>query len=337
MSTILRYIKLAEEATYAADPAPAPQITMDIASSTIDTPADTQAVWEGGIGRARRTHRPGFYSPGGNFVVAADVHTVAYLLKWALGGYQFTADTPTLGTNLHEFYGVDDTELPSFAVWLGKDVFEQVVHGCVASQLVLEVSDGYAQVTVDVLAAQDEKGVLDTGVISQLPLPPPMTFPDMQFWVGGTTPGDEVSAAIQELKLTVNNNGDAGAARGLGSRYPRRKIPVGARDVMVEFTAYYDGTEHIERLWGDPAGPSDNGSTELPVRILGDSGTDGSLQIDLPRCIFTQVETQPSGRDRIDQKVTAAALQDTVALEDASTVESEIYARLHNDQEEVLP
>lgn len=335
MTKILRYLKLAEEASYAVEPIPTPQITLDIASSTIDVPSDTQAIWEGGIGRGPRTHRPGYYSVSGNVVVAVDVHTVAFLLKWALGGYVFTADSPTTGTNLHEFYGARDIVLPSFTSWLGKDVFEQFVRGCTASQLTLEVSDGYAQLTMDVLAAQDGRGTLDEAVLDQLPLPPPLTFPNLRLWVGGTSSGDEVSAAIQDLTLTINNNGDADAARGLGSRFPQRVPPAGQRETTLEFTAWYDSTDHIERVWGDANGPSDDGSTELPIRIEGDAGADGLLRIDLPRAIFTEVQTQPTGRTRIDQQVNATAFLDTVALEDTTEVETEIYARLTNDQSEV--
>ena len=285
---ILRYLKLAEEDSFAETPSPSPQVTLDIASATIDVPTDTQDIWEGGIGRGPRTHRPGFYSVSGNAVVAADVHSLGWLLRWALGGYVFTADEPEVGTNLHEFYGSRDIELPSFVAWLGKDIWEQVVRGCMATQLLVEVSDGYAQVTLDVLAARDAKGTLDQEVLEQLPLAPPMTFPDVQLWVGGTDPGDEESAKIQSLQLTINNNGDANAARGLGSRFPRRKIPAGQRQTTFQFTTYYDSTAHIERVWGDEAGPSDDGSTELPLRIGASSGDDGSLTIDLPRVIFTQ-------------------------------------------------
>lgn len=335
MSRILRYCKFAEEATVGEDPAPSPQITTDIASATLDAPSDTQQVWGGGIGRSARTHRPGYYSTSGNIVLPVDVHTVARFLKWALGGYVFTADTPEVGTNLHEFYGSTDTELPSFAALLGKDLFEHRFAGCMVSQLALAVSDGYAQITLDVLGGKDANATLDQEVLGDLPLPPPLTFPNFRVYVGGTDSGDEVSAEVTSLTLTVNNNGAADAARGLGSRFPRRKIPAGERSTTLEMTVYYGGTEHIERLWGSAAGPSDDGSTEYEIRLTADSGDDGSLQIDLPRCISTQVQTQPSGRGRIEQSLNIMALLGTVDLEDASTVESELYARLTNDQSEV--
>jgi len=335
MSKILRYAKFAEEPTFDLDAAaPAPQFAIDIGGATLDVPADTQATWEGGIGRGPRVHRPSYYHVPGNVVAAADVHTLGWWLRWALGGYAFTPDAFTAGQNLHEAWGSTDTVLPSFTSWVGKDLFAQVVRGCMVSQLQLQVSDGFVQLTVDLLGAKDAKGALDEAVIAQLPQPPPLTFPHLQFWVGGAASGDERSHKITDLTLTVNNNGDAPAGRGLGSRFARRAIPAGQRDTQVQFTTWYDSTEHIERVWGDPAGPSDDGSTELPLHIKADSGDDGNLNIALPRVLFGQVQTQPSGRSRIDQQVTATALLDTVTLDDGVTdVETEVYTRLLNDRD----
>ena len=332
MSKILRYAKFAEEATYRADPSPAPQFTVDIASASLDSPSDSQLVWEGGLGRGPRTHRPGYYSTAGNVALALDLHTIGWLLRWTLGGAAFTTAGGTGGLNLHEFYGSDDTLLPSFVVWLGKDVFEHAFKGCVASQLSLEVSDGFCQATLDVVGAEDAKGALDPAVVASLPLAVPRAFPDMRFYLGGTDAGSEISAAVQELTLTINNNADAAAARGLGSRFPRRKIPAGQRETTLELTVRYESTAHLERLWGGPSGPSTEGTAETPARIVADGGAEGSLTIDLPRCIITEVQQQPSGRDRIDQSLAVTALLDTVTLEDTSTVESEIYCRLENDQ-----
>lgn len=328
-SRILRYAKFAEEADYAVVPA-SPQFTVDIGSTTVDVPSDTQLLFEGGIGRGIRLHQPGWYSPAGNVVYMGDVDTLAPLLKWTLGGYQFTSEGGAGDLNLHECWGARETILPSFTTWLGKDVFEQVVRGGVASQLQLQVSDGYLQATVDGLFSRDERGTLDEDVLASLPLPPPLTFPRMRLWVGGTGDGDELSAKVTDLTVTVNNNADAGAARGIGSRYAQRTIPAGQRDVTVGFTCWYDSTDHIERVWGSANGPSEDGSAELPIRLVGDSGDAGSITIDTPRGIVTGVSTQPSGRTRIAQQVSYRALLDTVTLEDATDVETDIYVRVEN-------
>lgn len=335
MPKILRYAKFAELPAFdLASALPTPEFTQDIASSSIDVPSDTELIWEGGIGRGRRSHAPGYYNVPGNVVIPTDIHTLPWLLKWTLGGYTFTDVTD--GLNIHELYAVHERELFPFVTWLGKDVFEQIVRACTASQLTIEVSDGYAQATLEQVGAKDEKGTLDQQILDELPLPPNLTFPAFRFWVGGTASGDERSAKIRSLTLTINNNTDASQARGLGSRYPQRIIPAGQRDITVSFTTYYDSAEHVERVWGQASGPSDDGSTELPLQIKADAGSHGSLTASLPRVVFNEVQTQPSGRSEIEQTVTAQALLDTITLNDGVTdVESEILATATNDRAEM--
>lgn len=331
---ILRYAKLGPEDEYGSDTLPPVRATVDIASASLDVPEDTMAEYEGGIGRAPRLHRPGWYAPEGNIEWAADVDTLGWALRWVLGGYLFTDGGGDDGHHLHEFYGSTSTELPSFAAWLGKDVFEHVFRGCVASSLQLEVSDGYAMLQLGVVAAKDEKGTIDEEVLASLPQPPPLTFPNVRFWVGGHDSADEVSAAIRSLTLEIDNNTDADGARGLGSRFAQRTPPAEQRATTVQFTSHYSGTDHIERVWGSSDGPSEDGSTELPLHLEAQVGDYGRLHVQLPRVVFSSVDTEPSGRDRIEQQVTATALLDDVQLDDDSTVESELLARLHNDQDE---
>lgn len=332
---ILRYAKFAEEGELLEDPLPAPQFTVDIQSAGLDVPGDTMLTYEGGIGRGPRLQRPGFYAPSGDVAWGADPHTVGWALKWALGGYAYTADGGTaIGHNLHEFWGATDTVLPSFTCWLGKDIFEHVFRGLAAGQLALEVADGFANLTLETAGSRDEKGTLDTSPLASLPLPPPLTFADVRLWVGGQADADERSAAVRSLTWQVGNNVDSDAARGLGSRFPRRAIPAGQRDTTLEFTVWYDSTEHIERVWGDAAGPTEGGSVELPLHLEASVGDYGVLHIELPRCVFTSVTTQPSGRSPIEQSLSVQANLDTVALADASEVESEVLVRLENDRPE---
>jgi len=92
MPEILRYAGFAEEENFNPDTAPSAKYHVDIASAGLDAPTESQMIYEGGLGRAARTHRPGFYAPTGNVVYAFDIYTIAFLLKWALGGYAFTGE-----------------------------------------------------------------------------------------------------------------------------------------------------------------------------------------------------------------------------------------------------
>jgi len=72
----------------------------DITGASLDIPSDPNIHYDGGLGRARRTVRPGFYSPAGNIEFGANVDTIAHYLQWALGGYAFTDGGK--GLNKHE-------------------------------------------------------------------------------------------------------------------------------------------------------------------------------------------------------------------------------------------
>lgn len=330
MTKILRYAGFANEATYNEDPTPAPVFHADIASASLDTPSDTELEYEGGLSRGLRLHRPGFYSPSGNVVYADSVDSIMRALRWSLGGYVFTADGGGVGVNIHESYAIEaiDQEqgFPSFATRIGKDVFEHRFRGCVANSFELSVEGEFAQTTLDIVAAQDEKGALDENVIDSLEATPPFVFHE----VTASLEGVDKSAIISSLTLSIENNLDGEGGRSLGSRHPRR-VPVGNRRVSLEMTVWYQDTAQIERVWGDPNGPVAGGSAELPVVVTLDAGADGSTVLSLPRVLWTGVSTQPSGQGRIDQTVNAMAYLDEVTLDDGVTsVQTEVLATTQN-------
>lgn len=325
MTQIYRYAGFAEETTYNEDPTPAPDFYADIASASLDTPSDTELVYAGGISRGPRLHRPGYYSPAGNVVYADSVNTIARALRWALGGYVFTGDSPL---NTHEMYATEDTLLPSFAIRIGKDNFEHRFRGCAINTLQLSVSDGFAQMTLDVGSAQDEKAALTPDVIDLLEDVAPFVFHEVTI----SLDGNDDSALVSSLNLNIGNSLDMPAGRGLGSRHPVR-APVSTRSVAFDMSMWYPDTAQLERVWGGATAPVDGGSVELPVIITLDAGADGSVVLSLPRVVWTAVSTQPSGQARIDQTVNAMAYLEPVLLADAlTTVQTEILATVSNDQ-----
>lgn len=329
MAKILRYAGFAADDALPTTPAPA-DWHVDIASATLDSPSDAHLEYEGGFGRGRRVHRPGFYAPSGNVVYATDVKTILSVLRWTLGGYAFTADSPH---NLHELWGDEDRELPTFTTRLGKDLFEHVFVGCVVNSLQLEVSDAFAQITLDLVSAKDYKATLLGLSALLLPEEYPLSFPDVQFFVGGV----ERSAATRNLSLTIANNASAEQGRGVGSRYPNR-IPGESRAVDMSLGLRFEDTTDLERFWGSATGVSDGGSDETDLRILMSAGDDGTVDIELPRALYTDVGIQGSGRSEIEQSISVQAFTGPVTLEDGTTeVETDLYVRVSNDQPDQDP
>jgi len=428
----IRYLGLGEETSYnQAEPAEAVQ-HVDIANASLDTPMDTELVYAGGLGRAPRTRRAGYYSPSGNFAYAFDIKTIGWLLKWALGGYAYTAGTtpataeisqlylggasggtfvlsdgeevtaplaygadaatietaleglygeglvtveangdfditfdatleqsgleaffgeltgatlPTVTVttpfvallNLHELYGTHGTELTPFTARIGKDNldetdFEHVISGCVISQLVIEVSDGFAMATADIIGAKDSKDTIKT--IAELVLPDtyPLTFASLGIEVGEV----DKSTLIKSATLTINNNADAAAGRSIGSRHSRRGL-AGARDITFSMNLYYETIDELVRLWGGATGPDADGATEFPLMLLFDAGDDGSLRVDIPKAWYTAVPIQPSGNAEIVPTLAGKCLVDTITLADTVTdVDTEILVSLENAQAEMV-
>lgn len=335
MSGRIRYLGFAEEAFYAETPPPEAEVMVDIASASLDTPADTQLLYTGGLTRGHRIHRPGFYAPSGGIEFAWDVDTVGWFLKWALGGYKFTpGGGEKEGMNLHEIYATDEAILRSFCARLGKDIFEHTFSGCVINSLTLNTEGEYCLLSADIVAAKDSKGAIRTleAIEALLPKAYPLAFHELTAAV--IDPSSDISAKVKSFSLQIGNNVSADAGRSIGSRYPRRGI-AGARDITFSMNYYYEDTEMLERLWGDPVGPAAGGSEEYGLQLTWDGGDYGKLVITLPRAINLQVQQQPSGRDEIVQSISGRAVVGTVILNDDSEVVTDIACALENGQDDM--
>lgn len=319
---ILRYAGFAPESEFDGDPAPSADFHVDIASAGLDTPGDDSILtYGGGIGRARNIWRPGFYAPEGNIQFATDIKTIAWVLKWALGGYSFN-DTD----EEHEIWGSTVRNLPTFATRLGKDLFEHVFTGCAVNSFSLEVEDEFASVTMDVVAARDKREDIKSVGDLSLREDYPVAFHEVTFKLNED---EDISAKVRSLELEVDNNIDSGDGRGLGSRHPYR-LPAAEREVGLSLELWFDDMSELERFWGGPDGPTAGGQEEFKSSIVLDAGEAGSAEIVLPRCVYGDVETQPSGRDNIEQSAEAMAFRAEHEGRD-----TEIHCIVKNDEGEL--
>jgi len=340
MAQRVRYLGFAEEDSYNQSPAPDAILTVDIASSSLDTPADTQMLYQGGLSRGIRTHRPGFYAPTGNVVYAWDIQTIGWFLKWALGGYIFT---PQGGgkpgdeqLNLHEIYGEEDSVMQSFCARVGKDLFEHVFSGCVVNTLSLSTEGEYCQLTADLVAAKDSKAAVKTlnAAVELLPKQYPLAFHELTASLIENGSVTDISSRVKSLNLEIGNNVSADVGRSIGSRFPRRGI-AGARDLTISISQFYEELSMLERVWGevDSVEPSAFGSSEYGLQLKWDSGIHGSLIMNFPRVINSQAQHQPSGRDELVPSISVRALMGAIELKDQSSITTDIYCRLENAAE----
>ena len=331
----MRYFGFAEESDYGESPSPDAVIIVDQASSGLDTPADTQLMYEGGLTRGIRTHRPGFYAPTGNIVYGWDIGTIGWMLKWALEGYVFTSEGGEGVLNLHEIYGSEESIMKSFCARLGKDIFEHVFSGCAINSLELVAESDFCMATVDLIAAKDAK-VTPVKTITQVKalLPPgyPLAYHELSVERIGAA---DISTKIKRLTLSIGNNLDAMGGKTIAHRHPQRAI-AGARDITIGMDVFYEDTDMLELLWGSGAGPVAGGSTEYGLQLVFNSGDHGTLTIQLPKLINTQVQQQPSGRDEIVQAVAGRSIVGEITLNDASKIETDIYCKLENVESEMV-
>ncbi len=283
---ILRYLGLAEESTFNPATAPAASYHVDIASATLDTPSGKDIIFSGGLGRTARTHRPGFNAPSGNIVYPVDVATLMDIMKWTLGGQ---------GEGF--IYGSNNNLLPSFTARLGKDSFEHVFSGCMVNNFQMAVEGELAMGTVDILAAQDAIETIKTEDDLSLIPEYPLAFHEITI----NKDAADFSPKVKSMTFGISNNGSAEAGRSIGSRSPRR-IVAGERVVTIQADLWFENTDELEDY---------RNSDESLCIINMDGGDFGEIAITLPRCIYTQVQLQPSGRDEMVQTITLQALVGT--------------------------
>ena len=328
----IRYAGFAEEYSFNPGTPPAAIFHIDIGSATLDVPADPNLHFEGGLYRGRKIIRPGFYAPAGNVVYPVDIRSIAYILKWALGKYKFTEDEG--GMNTHEIYGVEDLVLPSFCTRLGKDNFEHIFTGCTINSLEIKIEGEYVFVTADIVAARDYKGAVEAIADLKLFAEYPLSFIDSTISLTS-----DYSCKFKGITISITNNPDVAAGKGFGSRHPCR-MPIGARDIDISGNLYFEDSLEYEKFWGASGGISAGLPTneELIITIL--SGDYGSMAIKMPKFMFTDLKTPPSGRTEIVQAFSGIALMEKVTLDDETEIDTDLIATILNKngnlEEEVI-
>ncbi len=241
-----------------------------------------------------------------------DYATGVLLVTGATVSHAYTT-TYDEGTFEHIIESDNDNVMPSATFALGKDLFEHTFTGTVISQMVLSVSREWAVITLDVLAQKDEKDTIRTLVNVTLPQGSPIPFHKVTMKAAdyGSALAD-ISAIVEELTLTINNNGDGEGGVTIGSRHPR-KIFAGDLEVLADLVVHFDDTTILEDFWGGAAAPSADGTQEKAYQVFLDGGVLGDVTIDLFKAIMTTPpDISPSGRDRISQSFSVEALFDSV-------------------------
>jgi len=301
-----------------------------------------EPITKSGGSRMNKRARAGIMKPTGSTSADADLQQLTWYFRGYLDNYVYTAGSGDVHT--HEFYGGEGKELPSFRGIAVYDMLKKYLYGLLCDGMKLEVSDESMTVGADWIYKTEKAGIIGTGG-ETFTRPDELTaeqifimFYDVSLKLNNL-PLDGVSTAFS---FEGNNNHDVDSTIGLGSRYPQKRAQAGKREneVSITTTLTSDTVRSIlDAQYGEVGAlePSSCKLLQLPleVNIAHCEDTDINCKIVFPRCTVN-VEYSMSGTDTVEVTMTLESLGSAkVALASGTEVETDMYVKLMNYQEEL--
>ena len=323
-------------------------------ADSVDFKLNDEAITRSGGSRMNKRARAGIMKPTGSTSADADLQQLTWYFRGLLDNYVCTTGaTPASGhtqTYIHEFYGGEGKELPSFRGIAVFDMLKKYLYGVIADGVTLDVSNESLSVGADWIYKTEKAGIIGSNS-ETFTAPDALTaeqifimFYDISLYLGtdnGTPkPLDGVST---EFKLETKNNHDVDGTIGLGSRYPQKRALAGKRENKLEIktTLTSDTVRSIlDAQYGEVNAlePTSCKLLQLPLElhIAHCEDSDLSCKIVFPKCTV-RVEYNMSGVDSIEATLTLDTLgSGTVELADETTeVETDMYVQLVNYVEEL--
>ena len=301
-----------------------------------------EPITKSGGSRMNKRARAGIMKPTGSTSADADLQQLTWYFRGYLDNYVYTAGNGDVHT--HEFYGGEGKELQSFRGIAVYDMLKKYLYGLLCDGMSLEVSDESMTVGADWIYKTEKAGIIGTGG-ETFTRPDELTaeqifimFYDVSLKLNNL-PLDGVSTAFS---FEGNNNHDVDSSIGLGSRYPQKRAVAGKREneVSITTTLTSDTVRSILNAQYGEVGalePSSCKLLQLPleVNIAHCEDTDINCKIVFPRCTVN-VEYSMSGTDAVEVTMTLESLGSAkVALASGTEVETDMYVKLMNYQEEL--
>ena len=315
----------------------------------VDFKLNDEPITRSGGSRMNKRARAGIMKPTGSTSADADLQQLTWYFRGFLDNYVCTEGaTPATGhtqTYIHEFYGGEGKELPSFRGIAVFDMLKKYLYGMLEDGLSLEVSDEGMSVAADWIYKTEKAGII--GVSGEdFTRPDALTaeqifimFYDVSLKLNNAAL-DGVSTAF---KFEGKNNHDVDSTIGLGSRYPQKRALAGKRENSLEITTTLT-SDTVRSILNAQYGevnalePTSCKLLQLPLElnIAHCEDSDISCKIVFPKCTV-RVEYDMSGVDAIEATLTLDTLgSGTVTLADTSTtVETDMYVKLTNYVEEL--
>ena len=315
----------------------------------VDFKLNDEPITRSGGSRMNKRARAGIMKPDGSTTADADLQQLTWYFRGFLDNYVCTEGaTPATGhtqTYIHEFYGGEGKELPSFRGIAVFDMLKKYLYGMLEDGLSLEVSDEGMTVSADWIYKTEKAGIIgvsgedftrpDTLTAEQIFI----MFYDVTLKLNNAAL-DGVSTAF---KFEGKNNHDVDSTIGLGSRYPQKRALAGKRENTLEITTTLT-SDTVRSILNAQYGevnalePTSCKLLQLPLElnIAHCEDSDLACKIVFPKCTV-RVEYDMSGVDAIEATLSLDTLgSGNVTLNDGTTsVETDMYVKLTNYVEEL--
>ena len=268
---------------------------------------------------------------------------MTYYFYGFLDNYVYTAGD-TDEPNIHEFYGGENKELPSFRGLAVFDMLKKYIYGMLEDGLKLECSDDSLSVEADWVYKTEKAGIIGSSGET-------FTRPDdleddlfiMFYDISMKLNNSALDGVSTSLSFEGQNNHDVDATIGFGSRAPQVRASAGKREITLELTTTLTSDtvrSILDAEYGEVGAlaPSSCKILKVPLEInialCEVSGV--ACKILFPQCTL-KAEYDMSGSDAIEVTLSLATLgSGTVTLDDDSTtVTTDMYVKLTNALEEL--
>ena len=309
----------------------------------VDFKLNDEPVTRSGGSRMNKRARAGIMKPTGSTSADADLQQLSWYFYGLLDNYKCTTGaTPASGhtqTYIHEFYGGEGKNLPSFRGIAVFDMLKKYLYGMIEDGMSLEVSNEGMTVGADWIYKTEKAGIIGSNS-ETFTRPDALTaeqifimFYDVSLKLNNAAL-DGVSTAF---KWECKNNHNVDGTIGLGSRYPQKRASAGKREntLSITTTLTSDTVRSIlDAQYGEVNAlePTSCKLLQLPleINIAHCEDSDLACKIVFPKCTV-RVEYSMSGVDAIEATLSLDTLgSGTTKLANNNDIETDIYIKLTN-------
>lgn len=318
-------------------------------ADSVDFKLNDEPITKSGTSRMDKRARAGIMKPTGSTQLDADLEKMAWFFRLFLDNYECTdGDTPSTGhlqTYIHEFWGGEGKELPSARIKAVYDMLVKYIYGAMEEGLSIEVSDESVSISNDWIYSTEKADIIGSnGATFERPDELEENIFLMFYDVSLKLNDKALDGVSTAFSYEGKNNFDVDGTIGLGSRYPQKRAQAGKRENTLSLTTSLTSDtvrSILDAEYGEVGAlePSSCKLLQVPleVNIALCEDSDISCKIVFPKCTLN-VEYDMSGADKIEVTMNLATLgSGTVELEDETEVETDMYIKLVNYQEEIAP